>query len=64
MWTFLQFFSGEYDLKIEDVQLEDNAEFSCQVTGYGDSPALVASAKLTVLGKIQNFYWFVNQLLL
>ena len=48
--------SGNYDLTIENVQLEDEDVYQCQVT---DCNIESASAYLTVLGKI-----CLNQLLI
>ncbi len=42
---------GEHDLMITDVQLEDDAEYECQVLPAEGNPGIRATARLTVLSK-------------
>ena len=45
--------SDEYNLQISDLQLEDDANYTCQVTPKGDEPNAIVSriATVTVLSK-------------
>jgi len=42
---------GEHHLVIESAQLSDDAEFQCQVAPARGDPALVSTARLSVIGK-------------
>ena len=45
--------TGEYDLMVANAQLDDDAEFQCQVMATESTPPLTSrKAKLTILGKL------------
>ena len=47
--------TGEYDLMIANAQLEDDAEFQCQVMATEHTPPLTSrKATLTILGKFTH----------
>lgn len=44
---------GEYNLRIINVQMDDDDEYACQVEAANENPTRLSSpAKLTVLGKL------------
>ena len=43
--------AGEYGLMIRAAQLDDDAEYQCQVSPAGGEPALIGTAQLSVLGE-------------
>ena len=53
MFTMGLSLTGEYDLMVANAQLEDDAEFQCQVMATETTPPLTSRiAKLTILGKL------------
>jgi hypothetical protein len=45
-------FIDEYSLKIEELELEDDSHYSCQVSAMNDEPFIVSDvAYITVLSK-------------
>ena len=53
MCTMALSLAGEYDLMVANAQLEDDAEFQCQVMATESTPPLTSRiAKLTILGKL------------
>lgn len=48
----LSFFLDEYSLKIEDLRLEDDSRYLCQVSATNEEPGIVSNvAFITVLSK-------------
>ena len=43
---------GQYNLRIRDITLRDDARYECQVTPSGDSQLLQAAARVIVLGEL------------